>query len=78
MEAVVKKGVLENFMVTHQNSFKSLFQRKKKSPTLEDEWSVDSPRPIPQLSPLANSVVARCSKYSLSLSFINSHYMFEC
>ncbi|KAJ4709957.1 Plant protein of unknown function (DUF639) [Melia azedarach] len=62
MEAVVKKGVLENFMVTHQNSFKSLFQRKKKSPTLEDEWSVDSPRPIPQLSPLANSVVARCSK----------------
>ncbi|KDO77023.1 hypothetical protein CISIN_1g005440mg [Citrus sinensis] len=62
MEAVVKKGLLENFMQTHQNSIRSLFQRKKKSSTNEEDSLVDSPGPIPQLSVIANSVVARCSK----------------
>ncbi|KAK2635149.1 hypothetical protein Ddye_029941 [Dipteronia dyeriana] len=62
MEGVVKKGVLENFMLSQQQSLKSLFQRKKISFSHEDDSPSDSPRPIPQLSPLANSVVSRCSK----------------
>ncbi|KAK4841880.1 hypothetical protein QYF36_011952 [Acer negundo] len=62
MEGVVKKGVLENFMLSQQQSLKSLFQRKKKSLSNEDDSPSDSPRPIPQLSHLANSVVSRCSK----------------
>lgn len=68
MEAVVKKGLLEDFMQTHQNSIRSLFQRKKKSSTNEEDSLVDSPGPIPQLSVIANSVVARCSKYPLHSS----------
>ncbi|XWS68417.1 hypothetical protein CRYUN_Cryun04dG0088000 [Craigia yunnanensis] len=48
-------------MRNNQNTLKSLFQRKKLSSN--DEESLESsPRPIPQLSPLANSVVSRCSK----------------
>ncbi|TXG57438.1 hypothetical protein EZV62_018751 [Acer yangbiense] len=62
MEGVVKKGVLENFMLSQQQSLKSLFQRKKKSLSNEDDSPSYSPRPIPQLSHLANSVVSRCSK----------------
>ncbi|XVF67064.1 hypothetical protein PTKIN_Ptkin10aG0090800 [Pterospermum kingtungense] len=54
------EGVWENFMRNNQSTLKSLFQRKKSS---NDEESLEtSPRPIPQLSPLANSVVSRCSK----------------
>lgn len=50
-------------MRIHQNSIKSLFQRKKSSADNEkDGASSSSPRPIPQLSPIANSVVSRCSK----------------
>ncbi|KAF5747387.1 hypothetical protein HS088_TW05G00108 [Tripterygium wilfordii] len=58
-----KMGMLESFMKAHENSFKSLFQRKKSSLS-EDGFdsSVNSPRPIPQLSPIANSVVSHCSK----------------
>ncbi|KAJ0037879.1 hypothetical protein Pint_21946 [Pistacia integerrima] len=65
---VVKKGVLENFMLNQQNSLKFLFQRKRKSPSLSHSPSNDedspaiSPKHIPQLSAVANSVVARCSK----------------
>ncbi|XVE49682.1 hypothetical protein DITRI_Ditri01bG0100800 [Diplodiscus trichospermus] len=55
------EGVWENFLRNNQNTLKSLFQRKKLSSN--DEESLESsPRPIPQLSPLANSVVSRCSK----------------
>lgn len=57
--------MLENFVKNHQNSLKSLFQRKRSSNSSEDGGFDSpglSPRPIPQLSPLANSVVARCSK----------------
>ncbi|KAE8692718.1 G patch domain-containing protein 11-like [Hibiscus syriacus] len=54
------EGVWENFMRNNQDTFKSLFQRKKSS---NDEDSLASaPTPIPQLSSLANSVVFRCSK----------------
>ncbi|XP_039047781.1 uncharacterized protein LOC120188409 isoform X2 [Hibiscus syriacus] len=54
------EGVWENFMRNNQDTFKSLFQRKKSS---NDEDSIASaPTPIPQLSSLANSVVFRCSK----------------
>ncbi|XP_031269863.1 uncharacterized protein LOC116128295 [Pistacia vera] len=65
---VVKKGVLENFMLNQQNSLKFLFQRKRKSPSQSHSPSNDedspaiSPKHIPQLSAVANSVVARCSK----------------
>ncbi|KAG8500474.1 hypothetical protein CXB51_002722 [Gossypium anomalum] len=55
------EGVWENFMRNNQDTFKSLFQRKKSSSNDEDS-QVISPRPIPQLSALANSVVFRCSK----------------
>ncbi|KAF2312316.1 hypothetical protein GH714_034189 [Hevea brasiliensis] len=65
METPTKIGMLESFMKNHQNSLKSLFQRKRSSNSSEDgafDSPGISPRPIPQLSPLANSVVARCSK----------------
>lgn len=65
---VVKFGMLENFMRTQQSSLKSLFQRKKSSSGRDGDASpsaIASPKPIPQLSFLANSVVSRCSKYSL-------------
>ncbi|XP_010521800.1 PREDICTED: uncharacterized protein LOC104800626 [Tarenaya hassleriana] len=61
----VKVGMLEGFMRTHQSSLKSLFQRKKSPSGRDGDCSpsaVASPKPIPQLSPLANSVVSRCSK----------------
>lgn len=48
-------------MRNNQDTFKSLFQRKKSLSNDEDS-QVISPRPIPQLSALANSVVFRCSK----------------
>ncbi|KAF2302342.1 hypothetical protein GH714_034157 [Hevea brasiliensis] len=65
METPTKIGMLESFMKNHQNSLKSLFQRKRSSNSSEDgafDSPGISPRPIPQLSPLANSVVSRCSK----------------
>ncbi|XWS39627.1 hypothetical protein CRYUN_Cryun18bG0071300 [Craigia yunnanensis] len=55
------EGVWENFMRNNQSTLKSLFQRKKSS-TNDEESLERSPRSIPQLSPLANSVVSRCSK----------------
>ncbi|XVF01720.1 hypothetical protein REPUB_Repub04eG0112900 [Reevesia pubescens] len=55
------EGMWENFMRNNQSTLKSLFQRKKLSSNDED-YLVSSPTPIPQLSPLANSVVSRCSK----------------
>ncbi|XP_048235232.1 uncharacterized protein LOC8260741 isoform X2 [Ricinus communis] len=58
------EAMLETFMKNHQNSLKSLFQRKRSSISQDNDSPADaiSPMPIPQLSPLANSVVARCSK----------------
>ncbi|XP_077246409.1 polygalacturonase inhibitor (DUF639) [Tasmannia lanceolata] len=54
-------AMFENFM--RQNSLKSLFLGgKRKSEGDENE---DSPRPIPQLSLISNSVVARCSRILL-------------
>ncbi|KAJ8769910.1 hypothetical protein K2173_008992 [Erythroxylum novogranatense] len=68
---------LMKLRTSNENSFKSLlFQRMKRSlspssSSHEDPSSssspsysspFDSPKPIPQLSPLANSVVHRCSK----------------
>ncbi|KAF8407407.1 hypothetical protein HHK36_006538 [Tetracentron sinense] len=55
-------GIFENFM--RQNSFKSIFGGARKS---DEDPTVTSPRLIPQLSPIANSVVARCSKVGSSL-----------
>ncbi|XP_021293455.1 uncharacterized protein LOC110423550 isoform X1 [Herrania umbratica] len=55
------EGMWENFMRNNQSTLKSLFQRKKSSSN-DEESPESSPRPIPQLSPLANSVVSRCSK----------------
>ncbi|XP_065868641.1 uncharacterized protein [Euphorbia lathyris] len=65
MEESPKMGMLESFLKNHQNSLKSLFQRKRSLNSGEDgayDSPGMSPRPIPQLSALANSVVARCSK----------------
>ncbi|KAI4358059.1 hypothetical protein L6164_001965 [Bauhinia variegata] len=59
--ANAKGGMWESFLRNHHDSFKSLFQRKKSSLFADDD-SLPSPKPIPQLSPLANSVVSRCSK----------------
>ncbi|XP_056164614.1 uncharacterized protein LOC115688486 isoform X2 [Syzygium oleosum] len=50
--------LLENFMRSQRSSLRSLFQRKK--PGAVDD--ADSPRPLPFLSPVANSVVSRCSR----------------
>ncbi|KAK4777234.1 hypothetical protein SAY86_005922 [Trapa natans] len=52
-------NLFENFMRSQQNSLISLFQRRK--PYIGDES--DSPKPLPFLSRLANSVVRRCSKH---------------
>ncbi|KAK7357948.1 hypothetical protein VNO80_17245 [Phaseolus coccineus] len=59
------EGMWENILRNHQNSLKSLFHRSKPSSPDADaaaDDSANSPKPIPQLSPLANSVVSRCSK----------------
>ncbi|KAG2244672.1 hypothetical protein Bca52824_093474 [Brassica carinata] len=59
-----KVGMLESFMRNQQNSLKSLFHRKKSSAGRDGDGSpspIASPKPIPQLSLLANSVVSRCS-----------------
>ncbi|KAL3731827.1 hypothetical protein ACJRO7_028656 [Eucalyptus globulus] len=54
-----KVGALfENFMRGQQSSLRSLFVRKK--PGAGDD--ADSPRPLPFLSPVANSVASRCSR----------------
>ncbi|KAG4984695.1 hypothetical protein JHK87_029444 [Glycine soja] len=58
------EGMWENILGKHQQSLKSLFLRSKpSSPNADaaDDYA-NSPKPIPQLSPLANSVVSRCSK----------------
>ncbi|XWS54387.1 hypothetical protein CRYUN_Cryun10bG0085700 [Craigia yunnanensis] len=55
------EGMWEKFMKNNQSTLKSLFQRKKSSPN-DAESLESSPRSIPQLSHLANSVVSRCSK----------------
>ncbi|KAK8714195.1 hypothetical protein V6N13_149389 [Hibiscus sabdariffa] len=55
------EGVWENFMRNNQDTFKSLFQRKKVS-SVGEESPASTPTPIPQLSSLANSVVFRCCK----------------
>lgn len=63
-----KVGMLESFMRNQQNSLKSLFHRKKSSAGRDGDGSpspIASPKPIPQLSLLANSVVSRCSMYFL-------------
>ncbi|XP_040869136.1 uncharacterized protein [Glycine max] len=58
------EGMWENILRNHQHSLKSLFHRSKPSSpnaAAADE-SAYSPKPIPLLSHLANSVVSRCSK----------------
>ncbi|KAL2323923.1 hypothetical protein Fmac_022981 [Flemingia macrophylla] len=55
------EGMWENILKNQRNSLKSLFQRSKPSSPDADDDS-NSPKSIPQLSPLANSVVSRCSK----------------
>ncbi|KAK7270068.1 hypothetical protein RIF29_22957 [Crotalaria pallida] len=57
----------DNFVRTHHNNLKSLFQRNisnknNRSSPYSSSPEDASPKPIPQLSPLANSVVSRCSK----------------
>ncbi|CAK9311498.1 unnamed protein product [Citrullus colocynthis] len=57
----VKVTMIESLIKNQPNTFRSIFQRKK-SKNEEDSPRSGSPKPIPQLSPFANSVVARCSK----------------
>ncbi|KAK8561430.1 hypothetical protein V6N12_048501 [Hibiscus sabdariffa] len=73
------EGVWENFMRNNQDTFKSLFQRKKVS-SVGEESPASTPTPIPQLSSLANSVVFRCCKYSPSpsLSIYTYVHTFRC
>ncbi|XP_050234444.1 uncharacterized protein LOC126682737 [Mercurialis annua] len=74
---------LENMMTNHQNSLKSLFQRKRSSSSVSisnskegDSPSADGISPIPQLSPLANSVVARCSRV-LGVATLELQHQFD-
>lgn len=75
----VKLGMLDGFLTTtrsHHKSLKSLFSRNKSNGDDQDSPSsaVNSPKPIPQLSTLANSVVSRCSKsFSFSPLFVFSY-----
>ncbi|XP_011659845.1 uncharacterized protein LOC101222590 isoform X1 [Cucumis sativus] len=57
----VKVTMIESLIKNQPNTFRSIFQRKK-SKNEEDSSPSGSPKSIPQLSPFANSVVARCSK----------------
>lgn len=61
MAKKVKVAMLEALIKNQPNTLRSIFQRKK-SKNEEDSPPSNSPKSIPQLSPLANSVVARCSK----------------
>ncbi|KAK7280664.1 hypothetical protein RJT34_25730 [Clitoria ternatea] len=58
------EGMWENILRNHHKSLKTLFHRNKASSSDADggDDSANSPKSIPQLSPLANSVVSRCSK----------------
>jgi hypothetical protein len=67
-----KFGMCENILRNHHNALKSLFHRNKPDIDAADV-SVDSPKPIPQLSPIANSVVSRCSKSRHSSILIHLH-----
>lgn len=68
----VKLGMLDGFLTkSHQKSLKSLFRRSNSSKSngggdggqdSPSSSALNSPKPIPQLSPFANSVVSRCSK----------------
>ncbi|CAI0416480.1 unnamed protein product [Linum tenue] len=65
MDGLMNVKKLENFVKSQQNSFKSLFQRKQSGSfalAVDEDSKPESPKIIPQLSPFANSVVARCSK----------------
>jgi len=66
----VKLGMWETILRNHHNSLKSLFHLKKPDSIITDHSSVNSPKPIPQLSPIANEVVSTSSK-SHSPSFIS-------
>lgn len=56
----------ESFLRSQHDSLKSLFQRRNKpSSALPLPPHHSSLKPIPQLSPLANSVVSRSSQYAL-------------
>ncbi|KAL5066763.1 hypothetical protein RYX36_017650 [Vicia faba] len=57
----IKLPMWETILKNHRNSLKSLFHRNKSDFAAADD-AVNSPKPIPQLSPIANSVVSRCSK----------------
>jgi len=59
----VKLGMWETILRNHHNSLKSLFHLKKPDSIITDHSSVNSPKPIPQLSPIANEVVSTSSKY---------------
>lgn len=76
---VKMEGMWENILRNHQNSLKSLFHRSKPSSpdaaSAADD-SANSSKPIPQLSPLANSVVSRCSKLFSSLFRSIFHFFF--
>ncbi|KAL6192297.1 hypothetical protein ACLB2K_033388 [Fragaria x ananassa] len=58
---------LDGFLTkNHQKTLKSLFRRSSSTKSSGEDDSPssasDSPKPIPHLSPFANSVVSRCSK----------------
>ncbi|KAK7390763.1 hypothetical protein VNO78_18826 [Psophocarpus tetragonolobus] len=61
---VEMEGMWENILRNRHQSLKSIFHRSKPSSPDSDsaDDSSNSPKPIPQLSPIANSVVSRCSK----------------
>ncbi|XP_020208574.1 uncharacterized protein LOC109793519 [Cajanus cajan] len=73
------EGMWEKILKNHHHSLKSLFHRSKPSSPDADADAADdsnSPKSIPQLSPLANSVVSRCSKI-LGMSMHELQHCFD-
>lgn len=75
MAKKVKVAMIDTLMKSQPNTFRSIFMRKK-SKNGGDPSPSDSPKSIPQLSPFANSVVVRCSKYFSSFFPLISIFVF--
>lgn len=77
-----KLAMWETILRNHRDSLKSLFHRKPDIAAADD--AVNSPKPIPQLSLIANSVVSRCSKslflflHSRLRSFVSTIFYSFC
>ncbi|XP_022141677.1 uncharacterized protein LOC111011981 isoform X2 [Momordica charantia] len=75
MPKKVKVVMMDTLMKNQPNTFRSIFQRKK-SRNGDEPSPSDSPKSIPNLSSLANSVVVRCSKI-LQLSTEEILHLFD-